>query len=111
MARKSKVAGSIMRIQDEIEKLEIAKFSSDELVKKISNNEVVGVRHLLNGKVRIYFIGLETTQIMDKRREWASKLLATAPVASLIYQILVHEIPLSINPDNPEKTRELERQI
>ncbi|KAI0992758.1 hypothetical protein K3495_g15427, partial [Podosphaera aphanis] len=40
VARKPEAAGSVIRIQDEKEKLEIAKLSSEELVKKIGLNEV-----------------------------------------------------------------------
>lgn len=109
MARKPEVAGSVIRIQDEKEKLEIAKLSSEELVKKIGINEVVGAKQLPNGQVKVYFVGPETKQIMDKQREWTSKLSATAQIASPTYQVLVHDIPFSFNPENLEQIRELEK--
>ncbi|KAI0991062.1 hypothetical protein K3495_g17125, partial [Podosphaera aphanis] len=69
VARKAEAAGSVIRIQDEKEKLEIAKLSSEELVKKIGLNEVIGAKQLPNGQVKVYFVGPETKQIMDKQRE------------------------------------------
>ncbi|KAI1007661.1 hypothetical protein K3495_g565 [Podosphaera aphanis] len=78
VVRKPEAAGSIIRIQDGKEKLEIAKLSSEELVKKIGLNEVVGAKQLPNDLVKIYFVGPETKEIMDKQREWTSKLSATA---------------------------------
>lgn len=95
VARKPEVAGSVIRIQDEKEKLEIAKLSSKEIVKKIGINEVVGAKQLPNGQVKVFFAGPETKQIMDKQREWTSKLSATAQIASPTYQVLVHDTRLS----------------
>ncbi|KAI0998158.1 hypothetical protein K3495_g10035 [Podosphaera aphanis] len=66
VARKPEAAGSVIRIQDEKEKLEMAKLSSEELVKKIGLNEFLGAKQLPNGQVKVYFVGPETKEIMDK---------------------------------------------
>ncbi|KAI0999501.1 hypothetical protein K3495_g8696 [Podosphaera aphanis] len=109
VASKLEAPGTIIRIQDEEEKKAIAKLSMEELVKKKGINEVVGAKQLPNGQVKVYFVGPEIKQKMDKQREWTSKLSATAQIDNPKYQVLVHDIPVSFNPENPQQIRELER--
>lgn len=102
--------GTILRIESEDEKKAIAKLSSEELVKKIGIKEVIGARKMTNGQVKVYFAGQGTKEIMEKQKEWTTKLATTAQIASPSYQVLVHDMPLSFDLENPEQIKELQKE-
>ncbi|KAI0992834.1 hypothetical protein K3495_g15350 [Podosphaera aphanis] len=52
IAGRAESSGTVIRIQDENEKKEIAKLTSEELVKKIGLKEVVGARQMVNGQIK-----------------------------------------------------------
>ncbi|KAI0998083.1 hypothetical protein K3495_g10108 [Podosphaera aphanis] len=108
VANTPEVAGTTIWTQDESEKREIAKLSSEELDKKIGIKKAVGAKKKSNGQVKVYFAGPETKEIMEKQREWTLKLAATAQIASPQYRVLVHKMPLSFNPENTMQMKELE---
>lgn len=109
VASQSEVPGTVLRIQDEDERREIARMSSEELVKKIGIKEVIGANKMQNGQVKLYFAGQESKEIMERQREWTSKLSATAQIASPTYQVLVHDIPFSFESENPEHVKDLQK--
>lgn len=109
IASKSEAAGTTIRIQDENEKKEIAKLSSEELVKKIGRSEIVGAKQMSNGQVRVYFAGQDSKELMEREKEWTSKLAATARVASPTYQVLIHDMPLTFQPENSEHLKMLQQ--
>ena len=103
------VKGTKIRIEDEMEKHEIAELTSEELVKRIGREEVIGARQLGNGQVKVYFTGEDTQQTMMSQRDWTQKLSSTAHVAMPSFQVLVHNMPFSFNPDKPEQVLELQQ--
>lgn len=109
VASKAETTGTIIRIQDESEKQEIAKLSSEELVKKIGMKEVIGARQMSNGQVKVYFTGDETQKIMESQKEWTHKIAPTAHMATPNYQVLIHDMPFTFAPENPEHIKELEQ--
>ncbi|KAI1002562.1 hypothetical protein K3495_g5634 [Podosphaera aphanis] len=110
VASKEETSGTVIRIQDDKEKKEIAKLSSEELVKKIGIKEVIGARKMLNGQVKVYFAGEQTKQPMEQETSWTSKLAPSARVASPRYQVLLHDIPLSFQPENAVHLKELQKE-
>ncbi|KAI0994281.1 hypothetical protein K3495_g13901 [Podosphaera aphanis] len=109
VASKPEIAGTTIRIQDETEKKELAKLSSEELVKKLGMKEIIGARQMVNGQVRVFYAEQATKKIMERQTEWARKLATTAQIASTNYQVLVHDMPLSFQPENPEHINELKK--
>ncbi|KAI1008150.1 hypothetical protein K3495_g91 [Podosphaera aphanis] len=67
VASKTGTTGATIRIQDKSEKQEIAKFSSEELVKKIGMKEVIGAKKMVSGKVLIHNMPL-TSNPEDKNQ-------------------------------------------
>lgn len=67
VVKQSDVAGTTTRITDEEEKRMIAQLSSEEVVKKIGVKEVIGARLMINRKVKVFFAGEETRQLMEKK--------------------------------------------
>lgn len=108
VASKSHASETIIRIHDEEEKKEISKLTSEELVKKIGRTEVIGARKMVNGQVKVYFTGQETKEQMEINKDWTLKLAATAQVATPTYQVLVHDMPLSFEPGNPEHLKSIQ---
>ena len=108
VASKPEVPGSIIRIQDEDEKKEISKLSSEELVNKIGRKEIIGARQMVNGQVKVYYAEAVTKQIMEKQKDWTQNLATTAQVASDYYQVLIHGMPFSFQPENPDHIKELQ---
>ncbi|KHJ32508.1 hypothetical protein EV44_g3555 [Erysiphe necator] len=108
-AKGPEVASTTLRIQNEEEKKEISKLSSEELVEKIGMKEIVGARSMTNGQIKIFFPGDETWQIMEKQRDWTQKLAPTAQNVSRSYQVLLHDMPLTFDPDNHEHIRNFNR--
>ena len=108
IACKPEVPGSIIRIQDEEEKREISKLSSEELVKKIGMKEIIGARQMVNGQVKVYYAEAVTKQIMERQKDWTQKLATTAQVASDNYQVLVHGMPFSFEPENANHLKDLQ---
>ncbi|RKF64052.1 putative blumeria specific protein, partial [Erysiphe neolycopersici] len=82
------ITGTTIRIQNEQEKKEIAKLSSEELVKKIGVKEVIGARQTMNCQVIVCFAGEGTKQLMEQRKDWTLKLEASAQMANPSYQVL-----------------------
>lgn len=108
IARKSETAGATIRIQDENEKKEIAKLSSEELVKRIGRSEIIAARPMLNGQIKVFYTGEEAKQIMESQKDWTQKLASTAHIAASSYQVLIHGMPLSFEPENPDHIKELQ---
>ena len=108
IASKPEVPGTTIRIQDEEEKREISKLSSEELVKKIGMKEIIGARQMVNGQVKVYYAEAVTKQIMERQKDWTQKLATTAQVASENYQVLVHGMPFSFEPENPNHLIDLQ---
>ncbi|KAI0994728.1 hypothetical protein K3495_g13453 [Podosphaera aphanis] len=98
-----------VRIEDEMEKQEIAEMSSEQLVKRIGREEIIGARQMGNGQIKVYFSGQDTQRSMIEKREWAHKLSSTSHVAIPSYQVLIHDVPLTFNPENPEQIKELQQ--
>ncbi|KAI0990900.1 hypothetical protein K3495_g17287, partial [Podosphaera aphanis] len=46
---------------------------------------------------------------MMEKREWAHKLSSTAHVAMPSYQVLIHDVPITFNPENLEQIKELQQ--
>ncbi|KAI0998604.1 hypothetical protein K3495_g9594 [Podosphaera aphanis] len=103
------IIGTKIRIEDEMEKHEVAELSSEELVKRIGSEEVIKAWQIGNGHMKVYFTGQETQQSMLKQREWAQKLSSTAHVAMPSFQVLIHDMPFSFEPEKPEQTKELQQ--
>ncbi|KAI1004622.1 hypothetical protein K3495_g3592 [Podosphaera aphanis] len=103
------ISAAKVRIEDEMEKQEIAEISSEQLVKRIGREEIIGARQMGNGHIKVYFSGQDTQRSMTEKREWAHKLSSTAHVAIPSYQVLIHDVPLTFNPDNPEQIKELQQ--
>ncbi|KHJ32722.1 putative zinc finger cchc-type protein [Erysiphe necator] len=108
VARRTEMTSTTIRITDEEEKRKIAQLSSEELVKKIGVKEVIGARQMTNGQVKVFFAGEETRQMMEKHKDWTQKLSSTAQIATPNYQVLVHDMSLSFDPENPEQIKELQ---
>ncbi|KAI1001110.1 hypothetical protein K3495_g7092 [Podosphaera aphanis] len=70
--------------------------------------EVIGARQMRNGQVKVYFSGDETEQRLTKQQDWVVKLSLTAHIASPTFQVLVHDMPLSFDPEKREQIKELE---
>lgn len=47
--------------------------------------------------------------MMERRKEWTTKLAATAHIAHPTFQTLVHDMPRLFDPGNSDHLRELER--
>lgn len=109
IASKSEVAGTTIRIQDKNEKKEIAKLSSEELVKKIGMKEIIGARQMVDGQIKVYYAKQSTKQIMEGQKNWTKKLSTTAHIVSVNYQVLVHDMPYTFQPENPEHIKELQK--
>ncbi|KAI0993775.1 hypothetical protein K3495_g14409 [Podosphaera aphanis] len=109
VASKTGTTGATIRIQDESEKQEIAKLSSEELVKKTGMKEVIGARKMVNGQVRVFFTGEETKKIMETQKDWTQKIAPTAHLATPIYQVLIHNMPLTFNPEDKNQVKELQQ--
>ena len=109
VASKGESYGTTIRIQDEQEKKEIAKLSSEELVKKIGVQQIIGARQMTNGQVKVYFAGEGTKELMEHHKEWTTNLAASAQVAGTVYQVLMHDMPLSFEPENPEHLKQLQK--
>lgn len=73
----------------------------------MAREEVIEARQMGNGQVKLYFTGEKTQQEMIMEREWAQKFSSTAHVAMPSYQVLVHDIPFSFDPENLEHLKEL----
>ncbi|KAI1007038.1 hypothetical protein K3495_g1184 [Podosphaera aphanis] len=102
VASKPQASETIIRIQDEEEKKTISKLTGEELVKKIGRAEIIGARKMVNGQVKVYFTGKETKEQIEINKDWTRKLAATAHIATPTFQVLVHDMPLSFEPENPE---------
>lgn len=63
---------------------------------------------MVNGQVKVYFTGKETKEQMDLNKDWMLKLAATAHVATPFFQVLVHNMPLFLEPENPEHLKRLQ---
>ncbi|KAI0994241.1 hypothetical protein K3495_g13939 [Podosphaera aphanis] len=109
IAGRAESSGTVIRIQDENEKKEIAKLTSEELVKKIGLKEVVGARQMVNGQIKVFFAGEGTKQVMDHQKGCTSKLAASAQVATPSYQVLLHDMPYTFQPESLEHLKELQR--
>ena len=107
---KPEVASTTIRIQDDEEKKEISRLSSEELVKKIGISEVIAARQMSYGQVIVYFAGQESKEKIERQKEWTTKLAATAQVACPMYQVLVHDMPLSFEPQNIENLKLLQQE-
>ncbi|KAI0997974.1 hypothetical protein K3495_g10216 [Podosphaera aphanis] len=103
VANQSEATGTVLRIQNDEEKREIAKLSSEDIVKEIRIKEVIGAKQMLNGQVKVFFSGHETKKIMERQRDWTSKLSAIAQIANPSYQVLVHDMPFSFEPEKQEQ--------
>lgn len=101
IARKPEKPGTTIRIQDEEEKTQISKLTSEELVKKIGMKEIIGARQMVNGQVKVYYAEAVTKQIMERQKDWTQNLATTAQVASENYQVLIHGMPFSFEPESP----------
>lgn len=108
VASKPEVPGTTIRIQDEEEKREISKLSSEELVKKIGMKEIIGARQMVNGQVKVYYAEAVTKQIMERQKDWTQKLATTAHAASENFQVLVHGMPFSFDPENLNHLKDLQ---
>ncbi|KAI0993153.1 hypothetical protein K3495_g15031 [Podosphaera aphanis] len=108
VASKPQASEATIRIQDEEEKKTISKLTSEELVKRIGRAEIIGARNMVNGQVKVYFTGKETKEQMEINKDWTRKLAATAQVASPTFQVLVHDMPLSFEPENPEHLKRIQ---
>ncbi|KHJ34689.1 hypothetical protein EV44_g3415 [Erysiphe necator] len=109
VASKRETTGTTINIHDDQEKKEIARLSSKELVKKIGLKEVIGTRQMMNGQVRVYFAEERTKELMEQRKEWTLKLAASAKMANPSYQVLIHDMPFSFQPEDPEYLKELQK--
>ena len=45
-------------------------------------NEVIAAKQMSNGQVKVFFPGQESKEMVEKQKEWATKLATTAHVAS-----------------------------
>ncbi|KAI1005374.1 hypothetical protein K3495_g2840 [Podosphaera aphanis] len=60
---------------------------------------------MTNGQVKVFFTGEETRQMMEKHKDWAQKLSPTAQIAIPNYQVLVHDMPLTFDPEQLKELR------
>ena len=85
-----------------MEKHEIAELTSEELVKRIGREEVIGTRQMGNRQVKVYFTGDDTQQIMMEQRNWAHRLSSTTHIAMPSLLVLIHDMLFSLKQDKPE---------
>ena len=64
---------------------------------------------MTDGQVKVYFAGEGTKEFMEHHEDWTSKLPASAKVAGPIYQVLMHDMPLSFEPQNAEHLKLLRK--
>lgn len=51
----------------------------------------------------------EQKKLMELHKEWTLKLATSARVTTPSYQVLIHEMPKSFQPDDPDPLRELQK--
>ncbi|KAI0996003.1 hypothetical protein K3495_g12178 [Podosphaera aphanis] len=128
VASKPEVAGTLIRIQDEEEKKEIAKLSREEVVKKIGRAEVEqrnkgtkeqrnkGTKEQRNkGTKEQRNKGTKeqrnkgTKELMETQKDWTLKLAESAQVETPTYQVLVHDMPTTFEPENPDHLKKIQK--
>ena len=62
-----------------------------------------------NRQVKAFFTGQEPKEMVEKQKEWTTKLAPTAQVASPMYQVLVHDMPLSFEPESHDQIKLLQQ--
>lgn len=82
--------------------------SSEELVRKIGRSEIIAARPMVNGQIKVYYTGEEAKQIMESQKDWTQKLASTAHIATSSYQVLIHGMPLSFEPENSSHIKDLQ---
>ncbi|KAI1000839.1 hypothetical protein K3495_g7363 [Podosphaera aphanis] len=63
---------------------------------------------MIKGQVKVYFTGKEPKKQMEINKDWTRKLAATAHVATPTFQALVHDMPLSFEPENPKHLKRIQ---
>lgn len=106
--KKSDVASTTLRIQNEEEKKKISKLSSEDVVASFGMKKIIGADSMTNRQMKIFFMGDETRRIMEKQREQTQKLAQTAHILNRSYQDLIHHMPLTFDSENLEYIRELQ---
>lgn len=64
---------------------------------------------MINVQVKAYFTGEETRKIKETQKGWAPKLATIAHMSRPYCQVLIHDMPLTHDPENPEQIMELQK--
>jgi len=99
-----------IRIQDKEERREIAGLSSEELVQRIGRKEIVGAKQAAGGNIKVYTTGQGAKKDLERLKGWTEKIAQSARVTTPTFQILVHGIPLTIDPTQEEQLLEFQRE-
>ncbi|KAI0995874.1 hypothetical protein K3495_g12306 [Podosphaera aphanis] len=62
---------------------------------------------MVNGQIKVYYAEAVTKQVMERQKDWTQNLATTAQVARDNYQVLIHNMPFSFQPEDPDHLKEL----
>lgn len=105
-----------IRIPDPEERKNVQSLPKEEIIKKVQQErpdgkEVVAVRKLPSGDVRLFLAGERTKTALLQDKSWTTYLRKSCSIAENVYKVLVHSVRVdSIDPKRAEDVAKLQEE-